>query len=104
MDFAIFPPRVLAMEDTFRPPWFHRNVAREFMGLIHGVYDANADGFAPGGPSLHNCMSGHGPDAGTFEKATAAPTLQANQLRTTKDFMFTRPPAIRHPPPPPPTA
>src|SRR3546814_549689 len=56
MDFAIFPPRVLAMEDTFRPPWFHRNVASEFMGLIHGVYDAKAEGFAPGGASLHNCM------------------------------------------------
>src|SRR3546814_10448865 len=81
MDFAIFPPRVLAMEDTFRPPWFHRNVASEFMGLIHGVYDAKAEGFAPGGASLHNCMSGHGPDAGTFEKATAADTRQPHYIR-----------------------
>ena len=74
IDFVIFPPRVLAMQDTFRPPWFHRNVASEFMGLIHGAYDAKAEGFVPGGASLHNCMTGHGPDAETFEKAVAADT------------------------------
>ena len=58
------------MQDTFRPPWFHRNVASEFMGLVHGAYDAKAEGFSPGGASLHNSMSGHGPDAETFEKAS----------------------------------
>ena len=62
-DFVIFPPRWLVGEDTFRPPWFHRNVMSEFMGLVHGVYDAKAEGFLPGGASLHNCMSAHGPDA-----------------------------------------
>ena len=56
-DFVIFPPRWLVAEDTFRPPWFHRNVMSEFMGLIHGVYDAKAEGFVPGGASLHNCMT-----------------------------------------------
>jgi len=88
MDFAIFPPRVLAMEGTFRPPWFHRNVASEFMGLIQGVYDAKAEGFAPGGASLHNCMSSHGPDADTFEKATQADTGKPHYIRDTMAFMF----------------
>ncbi len=88
IDFVIFPPRVLAMQDTFRPPWFHRNVASEFMGLISGVYDAKAEGFLPGGASLHNCMSGHGPDAGTFEKASAADTSQAQYITGTMAFMF----------------
>ncbi|WP_144630704.1 homogentisate 1,2-dioxygenase [Bordetella genomosp. 13] len=88
MDFAIFPPRVLAMENTFRPPWFHRNVASEFMGLIHGVYDAKAEGFVPGGASLHNCMSGHGPDAETFEKASHADTSKPHYIRDTMAFMF----------------
>jgi homogentisate 1,2-dioxygenase len=88
MDFAIFPPRVLVMEHTFRPPWFHRNVASEFMGLIHGVYDAKAEGFVPGGASLHNCMSGHGPDADTFEKASSADTSRAHYIRDTMAFMF----------------
>jgi homogentisate 1,2-dioxygenase len=60
IDFVIFPPRVLAMENTFRPPWFHRNVASEFMGLIEARYDAKAEGFMPGGASLHNAWSGHG--------------------------------------------
>ncbi len=88
VDFAIFPPRVLTMENTFRPPWFHRNVASEFMGLIHGIYDAKAEGFLPGGASLHNCMSGHGPDAGTFEKASRADTSQPHYIRDTMAFMF----------------
>jgi homogentisate 1,2-dioxygenase len=86
--FVIFPPRWLAMENTFRPPWFHRNVASEFMGLIHGVYDAKAGGFVPGGVSLHNCMSGHGPDAPTFERASRADTSQPEHITNTMAFMF----------------
>lgn len=88
IDFVVFPPRVLAMQDTFRPPWFHRNVASEFMGLIHGAYDAKAEGFVPGGASLHNCMTGHGPDAGTFEKASAADLSNPDYVRDTMAFMF----------------
>ncbi|KRG41808.1 homogentisate 1,2-dioxygenase [Stenotrophomonas panacihumi] len=88
MDFAIFPPRWLVAQHTFRPPWFHRNVASEFMGLVHGVYDAKAEGFAPGGASLHNCMSGHGPDAATFEKASAADLSRPDVITGTMAFMF----------------
>ena len=88
MDFAIFPPRWLCAENTFRPPWFHRNVASEYMGLIHGVYDAKAGGFLPGGSSLHNCMSGHGPDAASFEKASRADTSQPDHIVDTMAFMF----------------
>ena len=88
LDFVIFPPRWLAMQDTFRPPWFHRNAASEFMGLIEGVYDAKAEGFAPGGASLHNCMSGHGPDAATYEKARQADTSKPVALTDTMAFMF----------------
>jgi len=88
LDFVIFPPRWLAMADTFRPPWFHRNVASECMGLITGVYDAKAEGFTPGGVSLHNCMTGHGPDAATFEKAVSADTSQPQHITDTMAFMF----------------
>ena len=88
MDFVIFPPRWLVAQDTFRPPWFHRNVASEFMGLIHGVYDAKAEGFVPGGASLHNCMTGHGPDAETFEKASSADLSKPESSRDTMAFMF----------------
>jgi homogentisate 1,2-dioxygenase len=87
VDFVIFPPRWMVGEDTFRPPWFHRNVMSECMGLITGQYDAKAEGFAPGGMSLHNCMSGHGPDATTFEKATAA-ELKPHKIEATMAFMF----------------
>lgn len=88
LDFVIFPPRILAMRDTFRPPWFHRNIASEFMGLVHGAYDAKAEGFVPGGCSLHNCMTGHGPDAATFEKASAADTSKPDYIEGTMAFMF----------------
>jgi homogentisate 1,2-dioxygenase len=87
VDFVIFPPRWMVAEGTFRPPYFHRNVMNEYMGLIRGVYDAKAEGFAPGGGSLHNCMSPHGPDAATFEKASGeelAPLYQGETLA----FMF----------------
>jgi homogentisate 1,2-dioxygenase len=87
VDFVIFPPRWMVAEHTFRPPWFHRNVMSEYMGLIHGAYDAKAEGFAPGGGSLHNCMSGHGPDAETFEKATHA-ELAPHRIDNTMAFMF----------------
>jgi homogentisate 1,2-dioxygenase len=93
VDFVVFPPRILVMEHTFRPAWFHRNVASEFMGLISGVYDAKAEGFVPGGASLHNCMSGHGPDASTFERASKADTSKPETIRDTMAFMF----ETRHP-------
>ncbi len=86
-DFVIFPPRWMVAEHTFRPPWFHRNFMNEFMGLIRGEYDAKAEGFVPGGASLHNCMSGHGPDAETFEKASNA-ELKPVYTGDTMAFMF----------------
>jgi homogentisate 1,2-dioxygenase len=87
VDFAIFPPRWLVAEHTFRPPWFHRNFMNEFMGLIVGQYDAKAEGFLPGGCSLHNCMSGHGPDSTTYEQAIEA-KLEPVHLTGTMAFMF----------------
>lgn len=86
-DFAIFPPRWMVAEHTFRPPWFHRNLMNEFMGLVFGAYDAKAEGFVPGGASLHNCMAGHGPDAETFERASSA-ELKPQYLENTLAFMF----------------
>ncbi|QIL01781.1 homogentisate 1,2-dioxygenase [Sphingomonas sinipercae] len=85
-DFVIFPPRWMVGEDTFRPPWFHRNVMSEAMGLIHGEYDAKADGFAPGGLSLHNLMSGHGPDVDSWKKASGA-ELKPVKIEGTMAFM-----------------
>ena len=88
VDFVIFPPRWLVMEDAFRPAWYHRNVMSEYMGLIYGDYDAKTGGgFTPGGSSLHNCMSAHGPDAAAFETASHAELLP-QKLDNTMAFMF----------------
>ena len=86
-DFVIFPDRWLVGEDTFRPPWYHRNVMSEYMGLIYGQYDAKEEGFVPGGGSLHNQMSAHGPDLDAFEKASNA-ELKPQKLSGTMAFMF----------------
>ena len=86
-DFVIFPPRWMVAEHTFRPPFFHRNYMSEFMGLVRGAYDAKATGFVPGGMSLHNCMSAHGPDRATFDRAVAA-DLEPQKIDDTLAFMF----------------
>jgi homogentisate 1,2-dioxygenase len=87
VDFVIFPPRWMVAEDTYRPPWFHRNVMSEFMGLIHGKYDARKAGFAPGGCSLHNKLAPHGNDAEVFEAASKA-ELKPDYYDNTQAFMF----------------
>ncbi|MBS0447221.1 MAG: homogentisate 1,2-dioxygenase [Proteobacteria bacterium] len=86
-DFVIFPPRWMVAEDTFRPPWYHRNVMSEFMGLVYGQYDAKPEGFKPGGASLHNDMVPHGPDVDAYERASTAP-LAPHKLDGTLAFMF----------------
>lgn len=86
-DFVIFPDRWLVAEDTFRPPWYHRNFMSEYMGLVFGQYDAKETGFVPGGGSLHNQMSAHGPDLEAFEKASNA-SLAPQKLSDTMAFMF----------------
>ncbi|RPG87037.1 MAG: homogentisate 1,2-dioxygenase [Candidatus Puniceispirillum sp. TMED245] len=87
IDFVIFPPRWTVAENTFRPPWYHRNIMSEFMGLITGQYDAKEEGFVPGGASLHNMMLPHGPDLDAFEKASNA-DLKPTKLTNTMAFMF----------------
>jgi homogentisate 1,2-dioxygenase len=87
IDFVIFPPRWMVAENTFRPPWYHRNIMSEFMGLIEGTYDAKEKGFAPGGMSLHNCMTPHGPEAEIFEKASSG-DLKPQKYENSLAFMF----------------
>jgi homogentisate 1,2-dioxygenase len=87
VDFVIFPPRWMVAEGTFRPPWFHRNVMSEFMGLVRGTYDAKTSGFVPGGASLHPALSAHGPDVPAYERAAAA-DLVPHKIDATLAFMF----------------
>ncbi|WP_179379959.1 homogentisate 1,2-dioxygenase [Jannaschia marina] len=87
IDFVLFRDRWMVAEDTFRPPWYHKNVMSELMGNIHGQYDAKPKGFVPGGLSLHNMMLPHGPDRQAFEGASTA-DLAPVKLADTMSFMF----------------
>ena len=87
IDFVLFRDRWSVAENTFRPPWYHKNIMSELMGNIHGVYDAKPEGFAPGGMSLHNMMLPHGPDMDAFEKATNS-KLGPQKMENTMSFMF----------------
>ena len=87
IDFVLFRDRWMVAENTFRPPWYHKNIMSELMGNIHGVYDAKPDGFAPGGMSLHNMMLPHGPDNNAFEQASSEP-MEPKYLANTMSFMF----------------
>ena len=87
VDFVIFPPRWLVAEETFRPPWFHRNVMSELMGLIYGTYDAKEGGFVPGGISMHNCMQAHGPDKLAHDGAIRV-MLEPRKIDGSIAFMF----------------
>ena len=86
-DFVIFPPRWQVAEHTFRPPWFHRNVMSELMGLVHGAYESKAEGFLPGGVSIHNSLQPHGPDLPTFEKGSAT-ELKPHRIENSLAFMW----------------
>ena len=87
IDFVLFRDRWSVAENTFRPPWYHKNIMSELMGNIHGIYDAKPEGFAPGGMSLHNMMLPHGPDMNAFEKATNS-ELIPQKMQNTMSFMF----------------
>jgi homogentisate 1,2-dioxygenase len=87
VDFVIFPPRWSVQEHTFRPPYYHRNIASEYMGLITGNYEAKG-GFVPGGGSLHSTMTPHGPDAGAFEFGSAETMEPKRVAEGTMAFMF----------------
>ena len=87
IDFVLFRDRWSVAEDTFRPPWYHKNIMSELMGNITGRYDAKPEGFVPGGMSLHNMMLPHGPDRDAFEAATGA-DLKPQRLENTMQFMF----------------
>lgn len=87
IDFVLFRERWLVAENSFRPPWYHKNVMSELMGNIYGIYDAKPKGFVPGGMSLHNCMLPHGPDRNAFEGASNA-NLKPEKLDETMSFMF----------------
>lgn len=86
LDFVIFPPRWMVAEHTFRPPYFHKNYMNELMGLIHGEYDAKKEGFLPGGVSIHNCMTPHGPDYQSYQRASTVELKP--EFNTALAFMF----------------
>ena len=90
LELAIFPPRWMVANDTFRPPWFHRNVMSEAMGLVRGRYEVRGNGFQPGGLGIHNCMMAHGPDAASWQAASSR-KLEPEYLDGTMAFVLESP-------------
>jgi homogentisate 1,2-dioxygenase len=87
LDFVVFQKRFMVAENTFRPPYFHRNTMAEFMGNIYGDYDAKSGGFEPGCSSLHSPMTPHGPETKATEKAMHE-DLKPVKYKDTMSFMF----------------
>ena len=88
LDLVVFKQRFMVAENTFRPPYYHRNIMTEFMGNIYGEYDAKpSGGFEPGCSSLHSPMTPHGPESSVFEKASTA-ELEPVKYKDTMSFMF----------------
>ena len=85
MEFGCFPPRWTVAEHTFRPPPFHRNVAVN-SSAMRGNISARATTSVPE-RELHNCMSGHGPDADAHERGRTA-ELKPQYLEDTLVFLF----------------
>lgn len=72
VDFAIIPPRWNMMEDTYWPPYYHRNTMSEFSGPI--VYDQAHEwhkehSFKPYGAQLNGTMTAHGPSKEVHQAA-----------------------------------
>lgn len=59
-------------------------------GKLVLVVQAKADGFLPGGASLHSCMTPHGPDTKTYEATISRADANKEPLRLsgTLAFMF----------------
>ncbi len=87
IDLVLFRERWRVTEDTFRLPWYHKNIMSELMGNIYGQYDAKPKGFVPGGMSLHNMMLAHDPYKNAFE-GTSNANLEPRKLENTMSFMF----------------
>ncbi|GLI78307.1 hypothetical protein PoHVEF18_006618 [Penicillium ochrochloron] len=71
VDVAVFGPRWLVMEKSYRPPYFHRNTMSEFAFVIKGGFDVT-----PLPPQLEglfllsNTMCAHGADPESWKQAT----------------------------------
>jgi homogentisate 1,2-dioxygenase len=86
-DFVVFKQRWMVAENTFRPPYYHRNTMSEFMGNIYGEYDAKGKGFEPGCSSLHLPMTPHGPDKTSYQKGISEEEVPI-KFKDTMSFMF----------------
>jgi homogentisate 1,2-dioxygenase len=87
-DFLIFSPRWDVASHTYRPPYYHRNVASELMGLIYGDYGGRSEEFQPGSVSFECGMVPHGVAYEEFKAASAAPAPEIQISKASIAFMF----------------
>ncbi|EOO02373.1 putative homogentisate -dioxygenase protein [Phaeoacremonium minimum UCRPA7] len=70
-DFLIFTPKWSVTRNTFRPPYYHRNVATELMGMIYGTWAGSATLLEPGGLTYEPSYMPHGESYERWKEATS---------------------------------
>lgn len=73
VDFAVLPPRWIVANETFRPPYYHRNIMSEIVVSLRGAPESRGTEYHVGSCHVHNAMAPHGPDPEILQKASNAP-------------------------------
>ncbi|KAI8166096.1 Homogentisate 1,2-dioxygenase [Colletotrichum sp. SAR 10_70] len=83
-DFMFFCPKYSSATNTFRPPYYHRNMATEVVGIVYGDYKGTSRNLEAGGLSFQSSYMPHGETHEAFEKAT---TSELKPLRVGEGFL-----------------
>lgn len=87
-DFLVFTPKTISTHDTFRPPYYHRNMSTEIMGLVYGTYGGSSHVLEPGGLSYEASYMPHGETYETWKDATTKELAPVRICEETLAFMF----------------
>ena len=83
VDFAVFRGRWDATQDTFRPPYMHRNSAVEFNAVIKSPRTKGA--YRPGAVTYTPYLMPHGVSVSGYEAAVGQSDEHANEPRRSSD-------------------
>ncbi|KAH9884385.1 homogentisate 1,2-dioxygenase [Xylariomycetidae sp. FL2044] len=87
-DFLVFTPKWCSTRNTFRPPYYHRNVATEIMGMPYGTWHGSATMLEPGGLTYEPSYMPHGESYERWKEATGADLQPARVGEGAMAFMM----------------